>query len=74
MLKKSEINRKLQITYDEKRERGITIKEQQEEIKTLKKELKNAREQLDEMEKQLKNAKENRVIRALKKVYRKVRI
>lgn len=56
---KSEINRKLQITYGEKRERGIIIREQKEEIKQLKK--------------QLKIAQENKIVRVLKKIYRKVK-
>lgn len=57
------INAKLNRTYDEKRERGITIKEQKAEIKQLKKQLKKAQKRLDRYDK-------NIIFRIFRKIYR----
>ncbi|MCD7801515.1 MAG: glycosyltransferase [Clostridiales bacterium] len=54
---KSELNRKLQITYDEKFDRGVQIKELKAQLKASKKAQADLKRQLGQTKKQLKAAK-----------------
>jgi glycosyltransferase involved in cell wall biosynthesis len=77
---KSEINRKLQITYGEKRERGVQLKEVKKELKEIRTELKGKKKEIaknqkkyDSLHKNYKKLERRSVICWMKKIFRKVK-